>query len=70
MTDTSKAVAILSWSLDVECPVCNWSFDCAEDDDDNTIANAVFTNKWDALKGREVVCPKCNHEFDIDRLEY
>ena len=62
--------ARLYWSLYVDCPKCGETFDLADHDDEYTCAKAVFTNQWDLLKGREVTCPKCDHEFKLEKVEY
>lgn len=62
--------ARLYWSLYVDCPKCGETFDLADHDDEYTCAKAVFTNQWDLLKGREVTCPKCDHEFKLEKVDY
>ena len=67
-----KATATLFWSLDVECPHCKDSFDLVDTDSDNdySIANKIFNNQWDALNGKEVQCPNCCKEFELEKVEY
>lgn len=64
--------ASLSWSLDVDCPACEEIIELAESpySDDQHIVVAIFNNKWDSLKGYEVTCKYCQHEFKIDEVEY
>lgn len=69
---SEKPKAQLDWSLTVECPKCKNDFDAVEQDacNDNSLANLVFNNKWDLADGRELVCPACDHEFEIGGIEY
>lgn len=62
--------AYLSWSVDVDCPKCGESNDLSKSDDDKVVANAIFHNNWDALKGFEVICESCKHAFILDAVEY
>lgn len=64
--------ASLSWSLDVDCPSCEKILDLSDSPyaDDQDIVVAIFSNKWDVLKGYKVTCKFCNHEFKIDEIEY
>lgn len=64
--------AILSWSLDVECPHCKEEFDIAAIDHefDNRFAYAIFNNQWDDLNESEIDCPKCEKTFEISKVEY
>lgn len=62
--------ARLDYSLHVDCPGCHESFDLVDTDDHSEIANRIFNNAWDKLKGYEVVCPHCQHEFQIEKVEY
>ena len=71
MSDKDRSpTAYLSWELDVECPKCDQLFDMSMNDDEHTIAKAVFGNKWDALKGHVVTCHHCAHEFAIAGIEH
>ena len=72
MTDPAKPVAILNWSLHVTCPQCDKSNDLSdpEHDTEHDIARHIFTNAWDELKGWEVECQHCAHEFTIEKVEY
>ena len=62
--------AYLDWSLHVECPKCHEETDISANDDDSVVTNAIFHNVWDNLKGYEVTCPHCKHEFELDNVEY
>jgi len=67
------AIAFLDWSLDVDCPHCGENVDLVRlerDGGDNSIATRIFTNNWDALKGWDVECPNCKHDFTLDHVEY
>lgn len=61
-----KIEAVWSASLDCECPACKEEVDLMEEPD-----------FWDGkpelqiaqdVKGLEVVCPKCGHEFEVDTV--
>ena len=67
-----KPTAFINWSLNVDCPKCEHDNDLADSihDTEYSIAKHVFSNDWDKLDGWEVVCEKCNHEFNIDKVDY
>lgn len=62
--------AFLVWSLNVDCPKCGNENDISNNDDDQVVSNAIFHNNWDALKGYEVACCMCGHDFIMDEIEY
>ena len=64
--------AYLDWALNVECPKCNDDNDLSdsEHDPENTVSRAIFCGQWDDLKGFEVTCEHCGHEFKLDEVEY
>lgn len=64
------SIANLSWSLYVECPECKQDFDVSDQDSEYVVAKAIFNNKWDDLIGYEVVCPHCQHKFELTGVEY
>ena len=63
--------AYLDWSLDVECPKCSEdnTISDSEHDPEHAVSKAIFTNAWDDLKGFEVTCKHCSHEFKLDEVE-
>lgn len=67
-----KPTANLEWALHVDCPKCGESNDlaCGKHDTEHSIVHAIFTNAWDKLKGWEVTCEHCQHEFTLERVEY
>lgn len=66
-----QRTAYLDWSLHIKCPGCEHRFDIVEQDrDDHIISRAVFNNDWDAAKGEEVECPKCEEAFEIKEIVY
>ena len=65
-----KVKVSLHYRLWVNCPKCNEDFDLVDQDDDNVVSTAIFTNKWGDLEGYEIYCPKCEHEFEIKEIEY
>lgn len=73
MTTTPQApIAHLDWSLTVRCPKCDHANDLADGrhDTEHDIARHIFSNDWDVLKGWEVTCEHCGHEFTIEKVEY
>jgi ribosomal protein S27E len=68
----AENIAYVDWSLHVDCPACGESNDLAhpEHDTENDIARHIFSNNWERLKGWEVTCGSCNHEFTLDSIEY
>lgn len=69
---STTPVAYLNWSLYVDCPACKESNDLAhpEHDNEHETARRIFSNDWDKLKGKEVHCGACGHDFTIERVEY
>jgi len=72
MAEEKKPTAFLEWGLYVSCPKCKEKNNLAdyEHDPRQDIANRIFTNTWDKLKGWEVTCEHCGHEFTIEEVEY
>lgn len=71
-TQLQVPTATLNWSLYVRCPKCESLNDLSdpEHDTEHDIARHLFTNDWDKLKGWEVTCESCGHEFKIEKVEY
>ena len=63
-------MATLQYSIEVSCTKCHRTSDLANQDDDCTISQAIFNNRWDDLQGLEVYCNHCGHEFEIEGVEY
>jgi len=70
LTDGLCVDALLSFSVDAECPHCKEEVDIARDDPDTIVASAIFRNAWHDLKGYEVDCPSCGKQFVIGKVEY
>jgi DNA-directed RNA polymerase subunit RPC12/RpoP len=72
MSSEEKPIANLYWHLYVDCPKCGDSNDLAdyEHDAENEIAGCIFNNEWQKLQGWEVTCAHCQHEFEIEKVEY
>ena len=70
--NSQTPTAQLDWSLTVYCPKCDEDNDLASGKHDccSDIAQAIFTNEWDKLKGWEVTCEHCGHEFKISEVIY
>ena len=68
----TNPIALLEWSLNVECPQCEKGNDLADSvhDNDHDIGQAIFSNNWKRLDGWEVTCEHCGHEFKIEKVEY
>jgi Zn finger protein HypA/HybF involved in hydrogenase expression len=64
--------AQLEWSLMLSCPKCEEDIDLASGDydADNCISEAIFSNRWDDLRGLEIECQECGHEFKLESVEY
>lgn len=67
-----KPIALVEWSLYVECPVCEWDNNLAdiEHDPDQALAVHIFSNNWEHLRNWEVICESCGHLFQIEKVEY
>lgn len=59
-----------SFSMRIECPKCSHDFDLVDHDDDGCYTRPIFNNRWDDLKGEDVLCPECETEFKISEVEY
>jgi hypothetical protein len=72
IAEECQPIALMDWSLHVDCPMCEHSNDLASGDHDSEhhIAHHIFHNTWDKLQGWEVTCEKCGHEFAIKGVEY
>ena len=67
MSKEKKIVGRVTIELEVDCPLCEMSFDVLEQDDEGDIVEKVCGNKWnDPI---EVYCSHCNHDFTITELE-
>jgi len=66
-----EGIAQLSWHLFIDCK-CGETLDLtdSEHDEEGRISIPIFNNKWDDLKGEEVICPKCSNPIIIERVEY
>ncbi len=64
--------AQLEWSLMLSCPKCEEDINLADGDHDLDcfIAGKIFTNQWDDLRGFDIECQKCGHEFRLESVEY
>lgn len=64
--------AYLEYSVNVDCPKCEESNDITDSEHDTEceVPKALFNNKWDDLKGFDVTCEHCGHEFKIEEVEY
>lgn len=67
---TEMNIAYLEYCVNVNCPECGWETDISQDDEDAIVANAIFNNNWDSLKGFDVTCSHCSLEFTLDSVEY
>ena len=65
-----RPIATLDFTLYVECPDCKEDFNIIDQDDHDLFTLGLFNNRWDGLKGAEVTCPKCDHQFEIFGVEY
>lgn len=68
----APVIALLTWSLWIECPWCDESIDLSDIDHgyDHRFAHAIFNNDWAAVNGSDVSCPSCEKEIIIEKVEY
>ena len=58
MTDLKQRPTMqLWWHLYVDCPKCGTTTDAAKHDQENSVADRLFSNQWDKLEGHELTCP-------------
>lgn len=62
--------AFLEFNMYAFCPICGKELELDEYDDESWLANLIFTNQWDKVKGFKICCEYCNHEFELDGVEY
>ena len=63
-------IATLNYAVNIECPKCNIAFDLTDNNDnDGEITVPLFNNRWNDVKGFDVVCDNCEHEFELDGIE-
>lgn len=67
---STKAMAKLRASLDIECPYCGHEFDLFAGDDEGFFIEPIFKGNWDQLRGEEVECSVCKNEFTIEDVEW
>ncbi|EMW3082609.1 hypothetical protein AAEX90_001858 [Vibrio cholerae] len=68
----NKVKGRISFEIYVECPKCQSDFDLIEIDgynEEGCITRPLFNNKWDEAK-ESVICPHCEHEFEMHGIEY
>lgn len=69
-----KTMVSLSYNLYAHCPNCEEYIDIMDseqhNDDDMRITHPLFNNKWDEIIGIDVICPLCEKEFEIERIEF
>lgn len=70
MNSVKKPLAFLNFSLYVNCPHCDELMDLSENDFDYIVTNALFDNRWDDLNGYDTSCPKCDTDFQIEKVVY
>ena len=64
-----RPTATVDINVWVDCPKCGNSIDLTEDDDGHFLG-PLFNNEWQELKGFDVCCDECGHEFKIKEVEY
>ena len=69
-----KVIGYADYSVEVTCPVCGDSFDLigAENDDDNAVTRPMFENTTKSCTNMDIdiVCPGCESELTLDKIEY
>ena len=69
-----KIVGNISVEVWVTCPECGEYYDLIHEDGDQdyVLYDAIFTNTTESCTNLELeyVCPKCDKEFVLDKMEY
>ena len=67
-----KQTARLISYLYIDCPSCNKLIDLFDGpyDDEGIYSTPIFNNNWGELKGRDIICEKCECKFLIEDVEY
>ena len=60
--------ALLNASLDISCPYCNRDIDLFLIDDNDYIMKSIFNNKWNDLRGEEIICQDCGTNMVISDI--
>lgn len=63
-------MASMTLELNTTCPKCSHEWDLFSEDDaneDGWLTDAIFNGK---REGIEVECPGCEHEFEIDKIDW
>ena len=68
--EASNNIIDFDYSMSIECPECRYQIDLIKQDTDNCFSECIFNNRWDDVKGVEVYCNACEHEFKCDGVEY
>lgn len=67
-----KVTGTPSYEVNVYCPECDFWFDAIEQEDDSEITIAMFGNTTETCTNMDIhlVCPRCDCEMILDKLEY
>lgn len=69
-----KVIGYADYSVEVACPACGDSFDLigTENDEDNVVTRPMFENTTESCTnmGIGIVCPGCESELVLDKIEY
>lgn len=67
-----KVIGNAKYSVYVTCLNCGCYFDVIDQDDDSLVCDAMFTNTDESCTDMdiEIVCPECDAEMILDKLEY
>ena len=74
MSELIKVDGVGDYSVSVTCPNedCQHEFYATDNDDDNVVTDAMFTNTMDSCTDMqiEMMCPECECEFILDSIVY
>lgn len=68
----NKVTGIADYQVLVNCPDCGFEFNAIQQEDDSEITSKMFENTIQSCTNMKVhlVCPKCDSEMLLDKLEY
>ena len=69
-----KVTGYADYSVNITCPTCGDTFDVigTENDDDSVVTKPMFENTTKSCTNMDIqiVCPSCDSELILDKLEY
>lgn len=68
-----KAIITVEIYLETYCPYCDETINILQDKQnnmDNKLIEPIINNKWEDLEDEIVLCPECDHDFRIEKVEF